>query len=130
MGTEIVRPDWGPDGEHRNLVQTSSSAVGVFENSPTELAPTAELAATSIEAAVSTPEHLNASVAGLPESLKAKMRETLAISPMRRGAEAAEIAFLSRLTPEEREAFSTWVDGLTDEERGAIASWFNGEYRR
>jgi hypothetical protein len=127
-GRDLV--DWG-DGERTSYVVPSetSNTIGLVESGGTQLTA-GEAAAFAIEAAVSDPHHLNTLAEGLPDSLKAKMIETLNIPPMKRGAVSAEKAFLSRLTAEEREAYHDWVESLADDERQAILSWFNAEFRR
>jgi hypothetical protein len=108
---EPLRPTWEREGGfERNLAQ-------------------ATVASASIEAAVSDPGHLNATIEALPESLKTKMRDTSRMSPQRGGAKAAEAALMSRLNEQELEAYHEWVEALTDGERLAIRAWFNNEYR-
>lgn len=126
MGRELV--DWG-DGKNSYLVpsETQSSAL-TTERGGVSLGG-GELAAVSIEAAVANPERFNASVAALPDSLKAKMIEHLNVPPMKGGAKAAERALVSRLDDAEHQAYVGWAQALSADEKEAIVSWFDGGYR-
>src|SRR5215207_2544821 len=97
-GREIsLEGDWGRDG--RQLVEVDAVGWPLPANSSPSAFEEAniELAAASIEAAVSSPDHLNMSLEALPESLRAKMAETMSIPPMKGRAKAAESALMSRL---------------------------------
>ena len=143
----IDRPDWGRGGETRAVVptepSTGPSGVGLAGDwgdggRGSYLVPAAaeqqaeanlEVAVHSILAAVASPDHLDVSIAGLPEGLREKMAETAQIPPMKNGARAAESALMARLDDEEVEIYRAWVLALTEEERAAIRGYFNGEFR-
>ena len=101
------------------------SKEGGFEHNAAQV----WMATSSIEAAVSDPAHLNSTLAMLPESLKARMLDTLRMSPQRGGAKAAESAFMESLSDAELTTYCDWCDALSDDQRWAILCWFNGQYR-
>jgi hypothetical protein len=152
-GKEIIRPDWGPGGEHRNIVEVEEPVQTVdviaemrawpavpagdgaidpelkarWGSSADSYFAIASAAVTDMCSRVSDPQTFIFKFENqLPKHLQNEIIDRLRIPPAKGRGKAAVQAFEDALSDADLDVFVEWFKDLEPDEQQAIKQFLNG----